>query len=38
MAVAEYQIVIDIGNNYRGAVDYARKYLDRAFDHPAEEQ
>ncbi len=38
MAVVEYRIVIDIGNNYRGAVDYARKYLERAFDHPAEDK
>ena len=38
MALEEYQIVIDLGNNYRGAVDYARKYLERGFDHPAEDQ
>jgi hypothetical protein len=31
MAEAEYQQVTDLGDNFRGAVDYARKYLDRPF-------
>jgi hypothetical protein len=35
MAIDEYQMVIDIGNNYRGAVDYARKYQERPFDQSA---
>jgi len=38
LAVAEYQLVVDLANNYRGAVDYARKYLERPFDRtPAED-
>jgi hypothetical protein len=36
MAVVEYQKVVDLGNNYRGAVDYARKYLKRPFDQSPE--
>lgn len=31
LAIPEYQTVIDLGNNYQGAVDYARKYLERPF-------
>jgi len=31
MAIVEYQAVIDHGTNYRGAVDYARKYLKKPF-------
>ena len=31
MALQEYEQVIENGNNYRGAVDYARKYVARAF-------
>jgi len=34
MALAEYQTVIDLGDNYRGAVDYARKYLADPFVEP----
>jgi hypothetical protein len=32
LALAEYQMVIDRGDNFRGAVDYAQKYLNKAFD------
>lgn len=32
MAVTEYETVVELANNYRGAVDYARKYLERPFD------
>ncbi|MEN8006294.1 MAG: transglutaminase domain-containing protein [Candidatus Krumholzibacteriota bacterium] len=38
MALEEYQIVVDLGNNYRGALDYARKYQKRPFKHHAEDQ
>ncbi len=31
LALAEYQKVVDLGNNYRGAVEYARKYLWKPF-------
>ena len=31
LAQQEYQKVIDQGDNYRGAVDYAKKYLERPF-------
>ncbi len=31
MAIAEYQTVVDRGNNYRGAVDYARRFLEKPF-------
>jgi transglutaminase-like putative cysteine protease len=31
LAEKEYQQVVDNGQNFRGAVDYARKYLDRPF-------
>jgi tetratricopeptide (TPR) repeat protein len=32
MAKAEYQKVVEMDNNYRGAVDYAQKYLKKPFD------
>jgi hypothetical protein len=38
MAVVEYQTVVDLNNNYLGAVDYARKYLERSFDQFPESQ
>ena len=31
MAIKEYEQVVEMGNNYRGAVDYARKYLKKEF-------
>lgn len=31
MALKEYQTVIDLDNNYRGAVDYAQKHLNKPF-------
>ena len=31
MAIKEYENVVESGNNYRGAVDYARKYLKKPF-------
>lgn len=31
MAIAEYELVVGQGMNYRGAVDYARKYLNMPF-------
>lgn len=31
MAITEYQMVIDMDNNYRGAVDYAKKYIKQPF-------
>ncbi len=31
MALEQYQLVVDMGNNYRGAVEYARKYLEKPF-------
>lgn len=36
MALTEYETVVELANNYRGAVDYARKYLERPFDLVAE--
>jgi tetratricopeptide (TPR) repeat protein len=36
MALEEYQQVIDLGNNYRGAVDYAKKYLAKPFKKGAD--
>jgi Transglutaminase-like superfamily len=38
MAKKEYEIVIEMGNNYRGAVDYARKYLKKKFDKAAPDE
>ncbi|MBU8870620.1 MAG: tetratricopeptide repeat protein [Gemmatimonadales bacterium] len=35
MAEKEYQQVVERGNNYRGAVDYARKYLKKEFSKKA---
>ena len=32
MAVQEYRAVVELGNDYRGAVDYARRFLDKPFD------
>jgi hypothetical protein len=31
LAEVEYQAVVDMDNNYRGAVDFARKYLEHPF-------
>jgi len=31
MALKEYQTVVDLDNNYRGAIEYARKYLEKPF-------
>ncbi len=36
MALEQYRTVVEMGNNLKGAVDYARKYLDKPFDmYPA---
>ncbi len=35
MALKEYQLVVDMDNNYRGAVEYARKYLEKPFTKKA---
>ncbi len=35
LAVAEYEQVIALGKNYRGAVDYARRYVKKPFDKTA---
>jgi len=32
LALQEYDLVVEMANNYRGAVDYARKYIERPFD------
>lgn len=32
MAIAEYRQVVEAGNDYRGAVEYAKKYLKKPFD------
>jgi len=37
MALKEYQRVVDMDNNYRGAVEYARKYLEKPFIKTASE-
>ncbi len=37
MALQEYQAVIDQDNNYRGAMDYARKYLKKPFSKKPDE-
>ena len=31
MAIEEYELVVKLGNNYRGAVDYARRFLAEPF-------
>jgi tetratricopeptide (TPR) repeat protein len=31
MALVEYRTVVERGNNYRGAVDYARRFIDKPF-------
>ena len=36
LALQEYQEVVDLGDNFRGAVDYALKYLNRPFDKKAD--
>jgi tetratricopeptide (TPR) repeat protein len=33
MALAEYQAVIDLNSNYRGARDYAERFLEKPFVH-----
>jgi len=38
MALKEYQLVVDMDNNYRGAVEYARKYLEKPFTKKAPEK
>lgn len=35
LAMKEYQVVIDLDDNFRGAVDYAKKYLERPFSKKA---
>ena len=35
MAEAEYRMIVEKGDNFRGAVDYAKKYLERPFKKEA---
>jgi len=37
LALAEYEKVVKLDNNYRGAVDYAQKYIKRPFSQEAPE-